>query len=79
MRRVSLIHNERTKLTATLFNTLATALVAAGFFAPIAAIIYGISDLRIGKGYIAALFLVCGSGGAALHWIGRAMLGSLRE
>ena len=76
---MNLIHNERTKLTAPLFNTLATALVAAGLFAPVAAIVYGISDLRIGKVYIAALFLFCGSGGAVLHWIGRATLGSLRE
>ena len=78
-RAVSLIHNERTKLTATLFNTMATAFVAAGLFAPVAAIVYGISDLRIGKVYIATLFLVCGIVGAALHWAGRAMLGSLRE
>jgi hypothetical protein len=70
---------QHTQLTATLFNTLATAFIAAGVFAPVAAIVYGISDLRIGKVYIAALFLVCGSGGTALHWIGRAMLGSLRE
>ena len=76
---MSLIHNERTKLTATLFNTMATAFVAAGLFAPVAAIVYGISDLRIGKVYIATLFLVCGIVGAALHWAGRAMLGSLRE
>jgi hypothetical protein len=78
-RTVSLIHNERTKLTATLFNTMATAFVAAGLFAPVAAIVYGISDLRIGNIYIAGVFIVCGLGTAILHWIGRVHLGRLRE
>ncbi len=35
-----LIHNERTKLTATWLNTLATAFLAAGLFAPLAALAY---------------------------------------
>ena len=36
-----LVHNEQTKLTAAWLNTLATALVAAGTFAPFAALFYG--------------------------------------
>lgn len=76
---MNLVHNERTKLTATLFNGFAAALVAAGLIAPVAAIAYGISDLRVSASYLAALLIVCGSGGAVLHWIGRALLGSLRE
>jgi hypothetical protein len=35
-----LVHNERTKLTATWLNTLATALIAAGVFAPAVAALY---------------------------------------
>lgn len=76
---MNLVHNERTKLTATLFNAFAAALIATGLIAPVAAVAYGISELRIGAAYTAALLLVCGSGGAVLHWIGRAVLGSLRE
>jgi len=76
---VSLIHNERTKLTATLFNTLATALVAAGLFAPAAALAYGISDLHLGKIFIATLILVCVVIAATLHWTGRRILGRLQE
>jgi len=76
---VSLIHNERTKLTATLFNTMATALVAAGLFAPAAAMAYGISDLRIGSAYVAILIVGCGCGAATLHWIGRRLLKRLQE
>jgi len=76
---VSLIHNERTKLTATLFNTLAAAVLAAGLFAPAAAVAYGISDLRVGMVYVSGLILVCVLGAATLHWIGRFHLGRLQE
>jgi hypothetical protein len=76
---MNLIENERTKLTAGLFNTLAAALVTAGLFAPGAAVAYGISDLRIGRVYVASLVFVCVFGAAFLHWIGRGYLGRLRE
>jgi hypothetical protein len=76
---VSLIHNERTKLAATLFNTMAAALIAAGLFAPAAAMAYGISDLHIESTYVAMFVVGCGCGAAILHWIGRVLLGSLRE
>jgi hypothetical protein len=74
-----LIHNERTKLTATWFNTLATALVAAGVFAPAAAFIYGFSTLPIGSVYILTPPLICFSLGFAIHYLARALLGRLRE
>jgi hypothetical protein len=35
------VRNERRKLTASWFNTIATALMAAGVFAPAASQIYG--------------------------------------
>jgi protein-S-isoprenylcysteine O-methyltransferase Ste14 len=78
-RAMSLIENERTKLTANLFNTLAAALVAAGLFAPGAAAAYGISDLRVGSVYVTLLVLVCILGAAILHWVARGHLGRLRE
>ena len=77
--RMSLVHNERTKLTAGLFNGLAVAFLAAGSFAPAAALAYGISNLRIGAAYLAPLILVCVIGAATLHWIGLVRLGRLEE
>ncbi len=76
---MSLVHNERTKLTAGLFNGLAVAFLAAGLFAPAAALAYGISNLRIGAAYLAPLILVCVIGAATLHWIGLVRLGRLEE
>jgi len=76
---VHLVHNERTKLTAMWFNTLATAFVAAGLFAPLAAVIYGLTEPRIGPAYIIVTALSCVLGGWFIHWIGRRFLGRLRE
>jgi hypothetical protein len=76
---MSLVHNERTKLTATWFNALATAFIAAGLFAPLAALLYGLADLRIGPLYVAALIVACVGGGVLLHWSGLLVLGRLRE
>ena len=76
---MSLVHNERTKLTATWFNTLATAVIAAGVFAPTAALVYGVtsapSDVRI----MYALAGSCFGFGCALHLIGRFILRRLQE
>ena len=75
---MSLVHNERTKLTATWFNTLATALVATGGIAPVAAWLYGIADLKIEKLWAVSLASICVTLGAILHMIGRRFLGRLR-
>ena len=40
---MSLIHNERTKLTATYLNTAATGFLGAGVVAPIAAAVFGLT------------------------------------
>jgi hypothetical protein len=76
---MSLVHNERTKLTATWISGLATAFIAAGLFAPLAALAYGITELRIGWSYVIAIVAVCIGVGSLLHWTGRLVLGSLRE
>ena len=76
---MSLVHNERTKLTASWLNALATALLAAGAFAPAAAWLYGLSALPIGAGYLSALACACLVAGVGLHFIGLSILGSLRE
>ena len=74
-----LVHNERTKLTAAWFNALAAALVTAGVFAPFAALIYGLSQMPQGGLQLSFIMLGCIAGGVFLHWLGRALLGRLRE
>jgi len=74
-----LVHNERTKLTASWLNTLATAIIAAGVFAPASALLYGLSELRIGLGFVVGLTLGCFVFGLALHLGGVVFLRRLRE
>jgi hypothetical protein len=73
-----LVQNERTKLTATWFNALAAALVAAGVFAPFAAFMYGLSPIPQGGVPLSFIMLGCFAGGVFIHWLGRALLGRLR-
>ena len=75
---MSLVFNERTKHTASWFKTLATALIAAGAFAP-AALVYGLSPAVITTGYVILVVLICVGMGVALHFAGRLLLGRLRE
>lgn len=74
-----LVHNEQIKLTATWLNTLATASVAAGVFAPIAALLYQLAPVSMDVRDIIAIGLGCFAIGGALHLLGRASLGRLRE
>jgi len=74
-----LVHNERTKLTASWLNALATALIAAGTFAPLVALLYGVSAPSANQPVLAALAVVCFGAGICLHWGGRAYLKRLRE
>lgn len=74
-----LVHNERTKLTASWCNTLATALVAAGAFAPAAAFLYGLSQPVAGATTMIAIALGCIALGVGLHVSGRVFLGRLQE
>jgi hypothetical protein len=73
-----LVHNERTKLTANWLNALATALVAAGTFAPFAALVYGFSNSAADRSFLAVLAGICFVGGIALHLGGRVFLRRLR-
>jgi hypothetical protein len=41
------VRNERRKLTSSWFNAIATALMAAGVFAPVASQIYGFGANRV--------------------------------
>lgn len=74
-----LVHNERTKLTAAWLNALAAAAVAAGVFAPVAALIYGLPQMPQLGTQLLLVMLGCFAMGTFLHWVGRVLLGRLRE
>ncbi|MBI2716098.1 MAG: hypothetical protein HYX37_16820 [Rhizobiales bacterium] len=76
---MNLVFNERLKHTAAWLNALATGLVAAGTFAPAAALLYGLSQPTIGGAYMVSLAAGCVAFGVGLHLTGRAMLGRLRQ
>ena len=73
------IHNERTKLTANWLNTVATALLAAGVFAPFGAVVFGLPGVNVSGAYLAAVSLLCVLAAIGLHLTGRHILGRLRE
>lgn len=62
-----LVDNERIKLTATWFNTLSTALIAAGVFAPAAAMAIGFPQLPITPLRVGVLASGCIVGDIATH------------
>lgn len=74
-----LVHNERSKLTAAWLNALATALVAAGTFAPFAAVLYGFSTSSADPTLLVVLAGICFVAGIGLHCAERVYLGRLRE
>ena len=75
---MSLIHNERTKLLATIVNNIATAIILAAWVTPVIALTCGVSGPQSGlKAILLSLgWLVAGS---VLHWIARLILGRLKE
>lgn len=73
---MSLVHNEQTKLTATLLNTVAAAVFVAGVVAPIVALSYDLPGPR-GAAIVASfLWMVLGGG---IHLLARRLLRGLRE
>jgi hypothetical protein len=74
------VRNERRKLMASWFNTIATALMAAGVFAPVASQIYGFGSNRSGQTLVLISSAVCGAASVGLHLLGRQLfLGDLEE
>jgi O-antigen/teichoic acid export membrane protein len=73
------VRNERKKLTATWFNTFATAIMTAGVLAPFASIIYGFGPKEQDPVLIFTIVAVCMLVSAGLHFAGRAILGDLEE
>jgi hypothetical protein len=79
-RSMSLIRNERVKLTATWLNTLAAATIVTGVLAPTVALVFGFSTSgTVSAGLFAgatAVWLLIGGG---LHMAARHLLGRLQE
>jgi hypothetical protein len=73
------VRNERRKLTASWFNTIATALLAAGLFAPAASQIYGFGWNRVDQTLVLVSSAVCLAVSVGLHLMGRQLLGGLEE
>jgi hypothetical protein len=73
------VRNERRKLTASWLNAIATALVAAGVFAPVASQIYGFGSDRVDQTLVLASSSVCLAVSLILHLVGRQVLGGLEE
>lgn len=75
---MSLIHNERTKLTAAFLNTVAATMVGAGAIAPLVAFTYAIPGAAEGSilTIIGISWLLCG---IVLHLLARVLLRRLRE
>jgi hypothetical protein len=71
--------NERRKLTASWFNARATALMAAGVFAPAASQIYGFGSNRADQTLVLISSAVCLAVSLILHLVGRQVLGGLEE
>lgn len=75
---MSLVQNERTKLTASCINGVAIAALVAGSVSPLVTLAYSPSGpfhpWRLGL--LSVIWLLAG---IALHWIARATLGRLQE
>ena len=73
------VRNERRKLTASWLNAIATALVAAGGFAPVASQIYGFGSNRADQTLVLISSAVCVAASLGLHLVARQLLGGLEE
>ena len=75
---MSLIHNERTKLTATYFNGLALAVFGVGGLAPLFSYAFSDNDSRP-LWAVALVSVICMAISAALHLLARRRLGAMLE
>lgn len=75
---MSLVSNERRKLTANWLNALAASAITAGTFAPLAALLYGFQSNHVDTFFIIALSVICLTVGIGLHIIGLQMLRGLK-
>ncbi|WP_454651401.1 hypothetical protein [Bradyrhizobium liaoningense] len=71
------IQNERLKLAANWFNTLATGVLTAGLFVPAAQFLFGVLPANTDFGLVYATGGVCIVAGVGLHFMGQWTLGGL--
>lgn len=71
--------NERRKITATYLNTLASALIVVGIFAPSFALIYGGVPINFEGRNLILGAAVCIVMSVSLHWLARRMLKGVEE
>jgi hypothetical protein len=75
---MSLVENERIKLTATALNNMATAVMVTGAVAPLIAAFYGVgTGMAHGLPLLASAVLWIGAG-AGIHLLARRFLGGLK-
>ena len=74
---MSLIENERIKLSAGWLDRASTACLTIGIVTPIAGYVYGLTTLPVW--YLVAACYVWLSFAAGLHWLARRMLGRLQQ
>ena len=75
----ALVRNEQRRLSATWCNTLATAVITAGTFAPLAAFFYGLAPTTLDYFHLRSFAGVCLIGGFILHFLGRFLLKRLEQ
>lgn len=75
---MSVLHNERVKLTATWLNTLASATATVGTLAPFASVAYGVGPPNQGLATLLPGAAVWLSGAFALHLAARHVLRGLQ-
>ncbi|HEX8166970.1 MAG TPA: hypothetical protein VF601_14455 [Beijerinckiaceae bacterium] len=76
---MSVIHNERVKLTATWLNTLASATATVGVLAPLASIVYGLGPSQPSLIALVPAMAIWFFAALALHLGARRMLRGLRQ
>jgi hypothetical protein len=73
------VRNEKRKLSATWCNTLATAALTAGTFAPLAAVFYELTNSVVDRSFLLFGAGICAAGSFTLHFAGRLLLEKLEE
>lgn len=71
--------NERLKLLAGWFNTVAAAFLTTGVVAPMITVVYGLAPKTLDPALVLASSLICMLVSGGLHLAGRSILGALQE
>jgi hypothetical protein len=75
---MSMIHNERTKLTANAFNTAATSCFTVGILAPLAAVFYNFGQTAVPVRTVTLGIVTWLAAALIIHYNARLILGRLK-